>query len=179
MQIIEFEIEKLIPYARNARTHSDEQIAQIAASIKEFGWTNPILIDEKSGIIAGHGRLAAARKLGMTKIPVIELTHLSEIQKKALIIADNKLALNSGWDNQMLSIELEELKLNGFDLDITGFDLDELKLLDLSDLSEDSIKEIKDDGNRNLLLIETITEMELQNLFDELVERGYQCKIMN
>jgi len=179
MQIIEFEIEKLIPYARNARTHSDEQIAQIAASIKEFGWTNPILIDEKSGIIAGHGRLAAARKLGMTKIPVIELTHLSEIQKKALIIADNKLALNSGWDNQMLSIELEELKLNGLDLDITGFDLGELKLLDLSDLPEDSIKEIKDDGNRNLLLIETITEMELQNLFDELVERGYQCKIMN
>lgn len=121
MKIQEIEIEKLIPYARNSRTHSDEQVAQIAASIKEFGWTNPILVDGEAGIIAGHGRLAAARKLGMKKIPVIELSHLSPTQKKALIIADNKLALNAGWDNDMLALEFEELEIEGFDLALTGF----------------------------------------------------------
>jgi site-specific DNA-methyltransferase (adenine-specific) len=121
MKVQEVEIEKLIPYARNSRTHSDDQVAQIAASIKEFGWTNPILVDGEAGIIAGHGRLAAARKLGMTKIPVIELSHLSPTQKKALIIADNKLALNAGWDNEMLALEFEELEIEGFDLALTGF----------------------------------------------------------
>jgi DNA modification methylase len=125
MKIQEIEIEKLIPYARNSRTHSDEQVAQIAASIKEFGWTNPILVDGEAGIIAGHGRLAAARKLGMKKIPVIELSHLSPTQKKALIIADNKLALNAGWDNDMLALEFEELEIEGFDLALTGFGEDE------------------------------------------------------
>ena len=107
MKVTQEKIENLIPYARNARTHSDDQVAQIAASIKEFGWTNPILVDGEKGIIAGHGRLAAARKLGLKEIPVIELKHLSETQKKALILADNKLALNSGWDNEMLALELE------------------------------------------------------------------------
>lgn len=121
MKIQEIEIEKLIPYARNSRTHSDDQIAQIAASIKEFGWTNPILVDGEAGIIAGHGRLAAARKIGLKKIPVIELSHLSPTQKKALIIADNKLALNAGWDNEMLALEFEELEIEGFDLALTGF----------------------------------------------------------
>ncbi len=111
----------LIPYARNARTHSDEQVAQIAASIKEFGWTNPILVDGEKGLIAGHGRLAAARKLGMEEVPVIELTHLSETQKKALILADNKLALNAGWDAELLNLELEELELEGVDLNLVGF----------------------------------------------------------
>lgn len=111
----------LTPYARNARTHSDEQIAQIAASIKEFGWTNPILVDGEKGLIAGHGRLAAARKLGMEEVPVIELTHLSETQKKALILADNKLALNAGWDAELLNLELEELELEGVDLNLVGF----------------------------------------------------------
>ena len=129
MKIQEIEIEKLIPYARNSRTHSDDQIAQIAASIKEFGWTNPILVDGEAGIIAGHGRLAAARKLGMKKIPVIELSHLSPTQKKALIIADNKLALNAGWDNEMLALEFEELELDGFDLALTGFGEDEINNL--------------------------------------------------
>ena len=111
----------LTPYARNARTHSDEQVAQIAASIKEFGWTNPILVDGEKGLIAGHGRLAAARKLGMEEVPVIELTHLSETQKKALILADNKLALNAGWDSELLNLELEELELEGVDLNLIGF----------------------------------------------------------
>lgn len=129
MQIKQVKIENLIPYAKNARTHSDAQVAQIAASIKEFGWTNPILVDGEKGIIAGHGRLAAARKLGMSEIPVIELAHLTDTQKKALILADNKLALNAGWDNEMLAIELQELELEGFDLDLTGFDPDEISAL--------------------------------------------------
>jgi DNA modification methylase len=119
----------LTPYARNSRTHSDEQIAQIAASIKEFGWTNPILIDGEKGIIAGHGRLKAAMRLGLEEIPAIELSHLTEIQKKALIIADNKLALNAGWDSELLSLELEELELEGLNLSLTGFGEEEINAL--------------------------------------------------
>ena len=179
MKIQEFDIEKLIPYARNSRTHSDDQVAQIAASIKEFGWTNPILVDGEAGIIAGHGRLAAARKLGLKKIPVIELSHLTPTQKKALIIADNKLALNAGWDSDMLALEFEELNIEGFDLDLLGFDESEINKLNQDENYDDEIKDVKDDGNRNLLLIETISEIELQKLFDELNERGFQCKIMN
>jgi len=126
MKIEHVEVSKLIPYARNARTHSESQVAQIAASVKEFGWTNPILIDGEKGIIAGHGRLAAARMLGMDKVPVIELAHLSATQKKALILADNKLALNAGWDDEILLNEFEELKLEGYDLDLTGFSAEEI-----------------------------------------------------
>jgi len=122
-------IEALIPYINNSRKHSDEQVAQIAASIKEFGWTNPILVDGNNGLIAGHGRLLAARKLGMDKVPTIELSHLSDIQKKALIIADNKLALNSDWDNELLMVELKELDSTDFDLSVLGFDQDELDAL--------------------------------------------------
>ena len=122
-------VSTLIPYARNSRTHSDEQIAQIAASIKEFGWTNPILIDGDNGIIAGHGRLSAARKLGHEEVPVIELKDLTETQRKAYIIADNRLALNAGWDNEMLTIELNDLLADNFALDILGFDPKELNAL--------------------------------------------------
>ena len=124
----------LIPYARNSRTHSDEQVAQIAASIKEFGWTNPILTDGDNGLIAGHGRLLAARKLGHKEVPTIELTGLTDTQKKAYIIADNKLALNAGWDDEMLKIEIADLLADGFTLSVLGFDTDELqKLLDVPD----------------------------------------------
>ncbi|WP_352966189.1 site-specific DNA-methyltransferase [Mesorhizobium sp. M1312] len=112
----------LIPYAKNARTHSDAQVAQIASSIREFGWTNPVMVDGKNGIIAGHGRLLAARKLGMSTVPVIELAGLSDAQKRAYIIADNKLALNAGWDNELLGLELGDLAALGFDLSLTGFD---------------------------------------------------------
>ena len=129
MKIEQRPIGQLIPYINNSRKHSDEQVAQIAASIKEFGWTNPILVDGDNGLIAGHGRLLAARKLGMDKVPVIELAHLSENQKKALIIADNKLALNSDWDNNLLMIELQELDSEDFDLSVLGFDQDELDAL--------------------------------------------------
>ena len=116
----------LIPFARNSRTHSDEQIAQIAASIREFGWTNPILIDGANGIIAGHGRLAAARKLGLDAVPVIVLDHLTDAQKRALVIADNKLALNAGWDFELLASEIDGLGEDGFDLSLLGFDEREL-----------------------------------------------------
>jgi len=119
-------IDALIPYVRNSRTHSDAQVAQIAASIKEFGFTNPVLIDEDGGIIAGHGRTLAARKLGLTEVPCLRLSYLSEAQKKAYVIADNKLALNAGWDDEMLKVELSELKDLDFDLSLIGFDADEL-----------------------------------------------------
>lgn len=122
-------VSTLIPYARNSRTHSDEQIAQIAASIKEFGWTNPILVDGDNGIIAGHGRLSAARKLKHEEVPVIELKDLTETQRKAYIIADNRLALNAGWDNEMLTIELNDLLADGFALELLGFDPKEIDAL--------------------------------------------------
>jgi hypothetical protein len=138
MKVQNTSVERLIPYAKNSRVHSDEQVAQIAASIKEFGWTNPILVDGDNGIIAGHGRLAAARKLGMTEVPVIELSHLSETQKKALIIADNKIALNASWDDQLLAIELEELQLEGFDLELIGFEEKEIKSYEDKDEQNDS-----------------------------------------
>jgi site-specific DNA-methyltransferase (adenine-specific) len=122
-------VETLLPYAKNSRTHSDEQVAQIAASIKEFGFNNPILIDKENTIIAGHGRLMAARRVGMADVPCIRLGHLTETQRKAYIIADNRLALNAGWDNELLTIELNDLLEDGFALDILGFDADELKNL--------------------------------------------------
>ena len=128
-QIEYISVDKLIPYANNSRTHSDAQVAQIAASIKEFGWTNPILIDGANGIIAGHGRLLAARKLGYTEVPTIELKGMTEAQKKAYVIADNKLALNADWDTTILGLELNALKDVGFDLDILGFDDKELAVL--------------------------------------------------
>jgi DNA modification methylase len=122
-------LDDLIPYVGNSRTHNDDQVAQIAASIKEFGWTNPVLLDGKNGVIAGHGRILAARKLGHTNIPTIELSHLTEAQKKAYVIADNKLALNAGWNEAVLLAEFEGLKDAGFDLSLTGFSDDEIKAL--------------------------------------------------
>ena len=117
-------IETLIPYARNSRTHSDAQIAQIAGSIREFGFTNPILIDAKSGIIAGHGRVLAARKLDLPEVPCIRLAHLTDAQRRAYVIADNKLALNAEWDEDMLGLELSDLRTENFDLNLTGFNGD-------------------------------------------------------
>jgi DNA modification methylase len=127
--ITQRKVDELIPYVRNSRTHSDEQVAQIAASIKEFGWTNPILVDGEGVIIAGHGRLLAARKLGFDEVPTIELRDLTEAQKKAYVIADNRLALNAGWDNEMLTLELGELAAEGYNLDLLGFDTKELDAL--------------------------------------------------
>lgn len=128
MQIKEVAVDKLIPYAKNSRTHSEGQVAQIAASIKEFGFRNPILVDG-NGVIAGHGRLLAARKLGLKQVPTIDCSDLTEPQKKAYIIADNKLAMNAGWDAELLALEMEELLKGNFNLELLGFsetELDEL-----------------------------------------------------
>jgi len=155
IQIKEKLVSELIPYVKNSRTHSDEQVAQIAASIKEFGWTNPILIDGENGIIAGHGRLMAARKLKHDKVPTIELKDLTETQKKAYIIADNRLALNAGWDNEMLTIELNDLLADGFALELLGFDPKELNALlepevveGLTD--EDAVPDVPDEPTTKL-----------------------------
>ncbi len=127
MTIEQIKTSKLIPYARNTRTHSDAQVAQIAGSIREFGFTNPVLIDAENGIIAGHGRVLAAGKLGMDKVPCIRLSHLTDTQRRAYIIADNKLALNSGWDEAMLGLELSDLREADFNLGLIGFDADEIE----------------------------------------------------
>ena len=121
LQIEYKETAKLIPYVNNSRTHSDEQVKQVASSIKEFGFTNPILIDETDGIIAGHGRLMAAQLLDMQEVPTIRLVGLTQAQVKAYVIADNKLALNSGWDAEKLRLEIEDLDSLGLDLDLLGF----------------------------------------------------------
>jgi ParB-like chromosome segregation protein Spo0J len=140
MKIEQRQTSSLIPYARNARTHSETQVAQIAGSIKEFGFNNPVLIDKDSGIIAGHGRVLAAQKLGLDAVPVIVLGHLTENQKRAYILADNKLALNAGWDEEMLAAESDALKTDGADLALLGFDDNELKKtaasLDAGDVSD-------------------------------------------
>ena len=120
--IVSRKVDDLIPYARNSRTHSDAQVAQIAASVREFGWTNPVLVDGENGIIAGHGRVLAARKLGMEEVPCIELAGLSDTQRRAYIIADNKLALNGGWDDELLALELGELHAADFDMALLGFE---------------------------------------------------------
>ena len=141
-------IDRLRPYERNPRTHSEAQVDQIAASMVEFGWTNPILIDENAGILAGHGRLLAARKLGLAEVPVIRFEHLSEAQKRAYLIADNQLALQAGWDDALLAEELAWLRDERFDLDLVGFDATELERLlaiadgeTASDEAEDEVPE--------------------------------------
>lgn len=142
----------LLPYARNARTHSDAQIAQIAASIREFGFTQPILLDGENGIIAGHGRWQAAFKMGMAEVPTIDLGHMTESQKKAYIIADNKLALNSGWDEQLLELEIQDLRDAGFDIDLLAFDPSELKSADVdySVLEDEEIDDQLDEMSKGV-----------------------------
>lgn len=135
-QLQQLALDALIPYARNSRTHSDEQVAQIAASIREFGFTNPVLVDADNGIIAGHGRVLAARKLGLATVPVLRIDYLSEAQKRAYVIADNKLALNAGWDEELLALELGELNELGVDLALTGFSEEELAGLRLGPADE-------------------------------------------
>jgi ParB-like chromosome segregation protein Spo0J len=122
-------VANLVPYARNSRTHSAAQVDKIAASIKEFGFLNPVIVDGDNGIIAGHGRILAAQKLGLETVPTIEAAHLTDAQRKAYIIADNRLALDAGWDDDLLKIELQDLEGEGFDLSLTGFDLEELTQL--------------------------------------------------
>jgi len=149
LNVVKKPIDELIPYAKNARTHSDSQVAQIAASIREFGWMNPVLIDAENNIIAGHGRVLAARKLGLEEVPCVLHDHLTETQRKAYILADNKMALNAGWDEDLLRLELRELGDMGFDLELTGFDDVEIDSL-LAEPSEgltdpDEVPELPED----------------------------------
>ena len=132
MKIEQIEVKKLIPYVNNARTHSDQQVAQIASSIREFGFNNPIIVDKNFTIIAGHGRVRAAQLLEMQKVPCLQIEHLTELQKKAYILAENKIALNAGWDNEILALELEGLQEGEFGIELTGFNDAEFSLL-LSD----------------------------------------------
>jgi ParB-like chromosome segregation protein Spo0J len=178
LTVIEVPIADLIPYVNNARTHSDEQVAQIAASIKEFGWTNPILIDGENGIIAGHGRLAAARKLKMDAVPAIQLDGLSEAQKKALILADNKLALNSGWDYDLLKIELDALSDIGFDLAKIGFDENELTTIMFGEELEEKTPKEQSMKSVYEIAVECKDENEQQAVFDMLTEKGYKCRVL-
>jgi ParB-like chromosome segregation protein Spo0J len=147
-----WKIERLVPYARNARTHSDEQVAQIAASIREWGWTTPVLVDEDGGIIAGHGRTLAAQRLQMTEVPVMVARGWSDAKKRAYILADNKLALNAGWENELLHLELSELKELDFDLELIGFSADEIAALSFKekDLYPDSSTQEIDPDDYNM-----------------------------
>jgi ParB-like chromosome segregation protein Spo0J len=151
--------EQLIPYALNSRTHSESQIAQLAASIREFGFTNPVLLDGENGILAGHGRVMAARLLKLESVPTIEISHLTATQKKAYVIADNKLALNAGWDMDILGLEIEELKNCDFEIELLGFDESELakSAIDYSVLDDEDVDDkIQDmaDGVRKAIQIE-------------------------
>jgi site-specific DNA-methyltransferase (adenine-specific) len=148
IEVKELSTDSLIPFARNARTHSDEQVKQIAASIREFGFNNPILIREDLTVIAGHGRLAAAKVLGLKEVPTISLAHLTPLQVKAYVLADNKLALNAGWDDEMLALELEELAIEGFDVGLTGFDEVEIGAL-LADKTEEGLTDEDEVPNKN------------------------------
>ena len=155
MEIIYKKVQDLIPYINNSRTHSEEQVNQIVASINEFGFTNPLLIDEKDNIIAGHGRLLASKKLKMDEVPCIVLEGLTEAQKKAYIIADNKMALNAGWDDELLKIELENLKELDFDLELTGFNVDELddilgKNEEETEIVEDEVPDVPEEPKAKL-----------------------------
>jgi ParB-like chromosome segregation protein Spo0J len=171
-------VSELIPYAANSRTHSDAQVAQIAASIKEFGWTNPILIDGDNTIIAGHGRLLAARKLGMEEVPAIILDHLTKAQQRALVIADNQLALNAGWDMDMLKAEIEDLILEDFNINLLGFDD---KFLD--SLNADVFEETRTAEEQNVeavfeIAVTCADEDEQEKVYQILTEQGLKCRVL-
>lgn len=172
-------VASLVPYARNARTHSDEQVARIAASIREFGWTNPVLVDGANGIIAGHGRVLAARKLGQAEVPCIELAHLTEAQKRAYILADNRLALDAGWDEELLALEFGELKALDFDLSLTGFGDDEIA----KTLGE-ATNELLDGapalspGTTFSVIVDFDNETAQGELLGRLEAEGYKCRLL-
>lgn len=175
MKIKQRKISQLIPYAGNARTHSAAQINRIAASITEFGWTNPILLDGNNGIIAGHGRLLAAQQLGMTDVPCIDLAHLTPTQKRAYILADNKLALQAGWDQDLLKLELRELADSGFDIDLAGFSEAELKsALGIVDVS-DAQSQINDALSYSIV-VDCGSERDQASMLEKFEREGYKCR---
>ena len=169
---------ELIPYVNNARTHSEEQIKQVAASIKEFGFTNPILIDENNGIIAGHGRSLAAELLKMEQVPTITLTGLTDNQRKAYIFADNKLALNAGWDIDLVKMELEGLKDVDYDINLIGFDEKELSEF-FDEYVASDINDKPMDKEEFLVVIECSDEQQQSDVFEVVEDKGWSCKLMN
>lgn len=165
----------LIPCANNARTHTDAQVAEIAASIKEFGFTNPILVDADGGVIAGHGRLLAARKLGMTDVPVIELAHLTDAQRRAYIIADNKLAMNAGWDYDTLRIEIAQLDDAGFDLSLIGFSETEMSSIAGEVAEQESGSELSP-AMEYRIVVDCRDENQQTELLDRFDREGLTCR---
>jgi ParB-like chromosome segregation protein Spo0J len=180
IEIEQVSVETLIPYARNSRTHSEEQVSQIAGSIREFGFTNPVLIGADNGIIAGHGRLMAARKLGLEEIPCIRLGHLTETQKRAYVIADNKLAVNAGWDEELLKLELCSLQDDGIDFLLTGFSEAEFSIL-LKDANETEGTEDPREGVLIHSVFEVVAECEHEDqqrmVYNILNEKGVKCRL--
>lgn len=177
LQIVYKPTADLIPYVNNSRTHSDEQITQVASSIKEFGFTNPILVDEDGGIIAGHGRLMASKKLGLDEVPTITLHGLTDAQKKAYVIADNKLALNSDWDYEQLQNEINRLAEQDFNLELLGFDQQELaKLFD----EQEEVELVEQEYSESFsIIIDCEDEQEQERIFNKLDTEGYKCRVQS
>ena len=167
----------LIPYARNSRTHSDAQIAQIAASISEWGFTNPVLIEPDGGIIAGHGRVMAAQKLGIDEVPCVIATGWSDAQKRAYVIADNKLALNAGWDDAVLSVEFADLSDAGFDLGLTGFSVGEMTAVFDEPARPNDAKDLSGQPERFEVIIECADESEQERAYNLAQGGGFECRI--
>lgn len=177
LKIVNRSVDALVGYERNARTHTAKQIKQIADSITQFGWTNPLLIDDEGNVVAGHGRLEAAKLLRMTSVPCIVLRPMSEAQRRALIIADNKIASNAGWDEDMLRSELEELRGLGV-VDMTGFDADEIKRM-LGDFADDAAADDQEPLRDQFQIIITVElDLEQRRLFDRLTGEGLNAKLL-
>lgn len=176
IQLEKLPLDQLVPYARNSRTHSEAQVAQIAASIREFGWTNPVLIDANGTIVAGHGRVLAARKLGFEEVPCIRLGHLTPAQIRAYVIADNKLALNAGWDEDMLLSELEALREENVNLDITGFSDEEIA--ELMGVEEEKEKPEVEINATFEVVAECENEEHQQMVYNILNEKGIKCRLL-
>ena len=184
-QITQQPTSALVPYARNSRTHSDEQVAQIAASIREFGFTNPVLVDAAGGIVAGHGRVMAAQHLGMAEVPTICVGWLSESQRRAYVIADNQLALNAGWDDEVLAAELSAIGGAGFDMGLIGFsDAEMERMLGLTGGGGDGAGgDDKPDPGINYqekfaVLVDCKSEAHQAQVYESLLAKGYTCKVL-
>jgi ParB-like chromosome segregation protein Spo0J len=170
-------VSELVPYARNSRTHSPQQVDKIAASIREFGFLNPIITDGRNGIVAGHGRVLAAQKLGLDKLPCIDAAHLTEAQRRAYVIADNRLALDAGWDNELLKVELQDLDAQGFDLSLTGFELGEMAALFDEPAEPADPKDLSGSAERFEVIIECADEAEQERAYNLAQSGGFECRI--
>ena len=179
MKISQTEIDKIIPYARNPRKN-DEAIAKVAASLKEFGWQQPIVVDNEMVVVAGHTRLAAARTLGMDAVPVVIADNLTPAQVKAYRLADNRVGQEAEWDDDLLRLEINDLEAENYNLTETGFDVDELgKLFGEDNDIGSNPDNIVTDEDKNMIVIEVDTEAECAELYEELKERGINCKLMS